>query len=143
MPRLYHVHKKTVPGLNTVADFFANMFEPLFAATVSPEDHPEVHLFLQQVVGFDSVDDESLGERKIWKDPPLCHTWDSQENPPYSYYIYYMWANLNVLNKLRQARGFNTFSLRPHSGEAGELDHMVNVCICHGYARAHIHTRTQ
>ena len=65
------------------------------------------------------------GERKIWKDPPRCDTWDKPDNPPYSYYIFYMWANLNVLNKLRRERGMNTFSLRPHSGEAGDHDHMV------------------
>jgi AMP deaminase len=36
-----------------------------------------------------------------------------------SYYLYYMHANLCVLNKLREERGFNTFASRPHSGEAG------------------------
>jgi AMP deaminase len=43
-----------------------------------------------------------------------------------------MWANLNVLNKLRRERGFNTFALRPHSGEAGELDHMVTTFLLAG-----------
>jgi len=32
---------------------------------------------------------------------------------------------LYVLNKLRESRGFNTFSLRPHAGEAGDLDHLA------------------
>ena len=34
-------------------------------------------------------------------------------------------GNLNVLNRLRRERGLTTFSLRPHSGEAGDIDHMV------------------
>jgi AMP deaminase len=52
VPRLYHIHRKNVAGLNTVADFFANIFEPLFAATLDPQAHPEIHLFLQQVISL-------------------------------------------------------------------------------------------
>ena len=29
--------------------------------------------------------------------------WDSEENPPYSYYIYYMFSNMVVLNHLRRS----------------------------------------
>ena len=32
--------------------------------------------------------------------------WTGPHNPPYSYYMYYMWANLNVVNKFRRERGF-------------------------------------
>lgn len=35
------------------------------------------------------------------------------------------YANLHVLNQLRESRGLNTFSLRPHCGEAGDLDHLA------------------
>ena len=34
----------------------------------------------------------------------------------FAYYAYYMYANLYVLNKLREARGMNTFAFRPHAG---------------------------
>jgi AMP deaminase len=27
--------------------------------------------------------------------------WDTEENPPYTYYIFYMYANLAVLNQFR------------------------------------------
>jgi AMP deaminase len=27
--------------------------------------------------------------------------WDKEENPPYVYYIYYMYANIAVLNQFR------------------------------------------
>lgn len=35
-----------------------------------------------------------------------------------------MYANMGTLNAWRQTRGFNTFVLRPHSGEAGDTDHL-------------------
>jgi len=139
VPRLFHVHVKTVKGVKTFTDFLDNIFGPLFEATRDPQSHPEMHLFLQQVIGFDSVDDESLPEIKIWRDPPAPDEWCEEDNLPYSYYIYHMWANLSALNAFRRERGFNTFALRPHAGEAGELDHMVTAfllseSIAHGIA---------
>jgi AMP deaminase len=44
--------------------------------------------------------------------PPSPEAWDVDENPPYAYWLYYMWANLVTLNRLREARGLNTFDLR-------------------------------
>jgi AMP deaminase len=44
--------------------------------------------------------------------PPSPEAWDIDENPPYAYWLYYMWANLVTLNRLREARGLNTFDLR-------------------------------
>jgi len=54
---------------------------------------------------------------------PPPHEWASG-NPHYAYYCYYMYANLYVLNQLREAQGLSTFTFRPHSGEAGELNHL-------------------
>ena len=31
-----------------------------------------------------------------------------------------------VLNKFRESRGLNTFTFRPHAGEAGDIDHLVS-----------------
>lgn len=106
---------------------------PLFEVTVDPGSHPELHLFLQhvgalcsvvmnvsphaastsvglgpfcsltQVVGFDSVDDESKPEQHIFNlDSPLPENWTEEDNPPYPYYLYYMYANMTVLNHLRR-----------------------------------------
>lgn len=56
-----------------------------------------------QVVGFDSVDDESKPEQHIFNlDSPLPANWIEEDNPPYSYYLYYMYANMTVLNHLRR-----------------------------------------
>ena len=72
---------------------------------------------------------------------PSPRQWNIKHNPPYAYYLYYMYANLCALNNLRKMRGFSvsifldhspvisclidTFSLRPHAGEAGDTDHLT------------------
>lgn len=59
--------------------------------------------FNVQVVGFDSVDDESKPEHHIFNlDSPSPARWCDDNNPPYSYYLYYMYANMTVLNHLRR-----------------------------------------
>ena len=56
---------------------------------------------------------------------PPASEYDSQDNPPYSYYTFYFWYNMRALNALRQAKGMNTFKLRPHAGEAGPSHHLA------------------
>lgn len=101
------------------------MFEPLFQVTQDPQTHPELYVFLQRVIGFDSVDDESKVERASYQDLPVPKDWNNVNNPPYSYYLYYLYSNIASLNHWRQERGFNTFVLRPHCGEAGDTDHLA------------------
>ncbi|KZP06449.1 AMP deaminase [Athelia psychrophila] len=125
VPRLYDVYKAN-GSVNTFEDIVTNVFRPLFEVTQNPASHPELHVFLQRVVGFDTVDDESKTERRIHKKFPYPRLWDAKESPPYSYWIYYMYANMTSLNNFRSARGFNTLVLRPHSGEAGDTDHLTS-----------------
>lgn len=40
-------------------------------------------------------------------------------------FAYYMYANLYSLNKLRESKSLNTFSYRPHAGEAGDIEHLA------------------
>ncbi|XP_067095477.1 AMP deaminase 2 isoform X2 [Osmerus mordax] len=126
VPRLfdvYHAKKQ----LSNFQEMLENIFMPLFEVTINPGSHPELHLFLQHVVGFDSVDDESKPEHHIFNlDSPLPGNWTNEYNPPYAYYLYYMYANMTVLNHLRRQRGFNTLVLRPHCGEAGPIHHLVS-----------------
>ncbi|CAO3677841.1 unnamed protein product [Umbelopsis ramanniana] len=119
VPRLYDVYKGSTLVSN-FEDVIRNIFEPLFEVTKNPEAHPELHIFLQRVIGFDSVDDESKMERRVYRKYPLPNEWNTKQNPPYSYYLYYMYANMASLNKWRVKRKFNTFVLRPHAGEAGD-----------------------
>lgn len=102
-----------------------DIFDPLFEVTKDPSKNPKLYKFLHYVVGFDSVDDESKLERRVHKKYPYPKFWTHAINPPYSYYTYYLFANIGILNRFRKARGFSTFPFRPHSGEAGDPEHLI------------------
>lgn len=103
-----------------------DLFQPLFEVTQDPSSHPELHIFLQRVVGFDSVDDESKAERRLFRKFPVATEWNTTQGPPYSYWsvlasvllsrqtftvllfrLYYMYANMSSLNAWRRSRGFS------------------------------------
>jgi AMP deaminase len=129
VPRLFDVYKAS--GLmERYEEVVKNVFQPLFEVTQNPSSHPKLHVFLQRVIGFDSVDDESKAERRIYRKFPLPKDWSTPQNPPYSYWIYYLFANIASLNVWRKQRGFNTFVLRPHCGEAGDTDHLAAAVLC-------------
>uniref|UniRef100_A0A673YM03 AMP deaminase n=1 Tax=Salmo trutta TaxID=8032 RepID=A0A673YM03_SALTR len=126
VPRLFDVYH-TKKQLCNFQELLDNIFMPLFEVTIDPARHRELHLFLQHVVGLDSVDDESKPEQHCFNmESPLPANWTVEDNPPYAYYLYYMYANMTVLNHLRRQRGFNTLVLRPHCGEAGPIHHLVS-----------------
>ena len=66
-----------------------------------------MHHFLKRVVGIDTVDDESRRERRLHRQIRVPLDWTDDSNPPYSYYVYYIYANLSVLNRFRASRGFS------------------------------------
>lgn len=125
IPRLYDIYKKT-GTVNTFQDIITNLFKRLFEVTKNPQSHPKLHVFLQRVIGFDSVDDESKVDRRFHRKYPKPSLWEAPQNPPYSYYLYYLYSNLAALNQWRAKRGFNTLVLRPHCGEAGDPEHLVS-----------------
>jgi len=124
LPRLYNVYKE-MGIVTSFQNLLDNVFIPLFEVTVDPSSHPQLHVFLKQVVGFDMVDDESKPERRPTKHMPTPEQWINVFNPAYSYYAYYCYANLYTLNKLRELKGFTTIKFRPHSGESGDVDHLA------------------
>ncbi|XP_048856016.1 AMP deaminase 3-like isoform X1 [Brienomyrus brachyistius] len=126
VPRIYDIFKsrKLIPNF---AKMLENVFLPLFEATINPQKHKELHVFLKYVTGFDSVDDESKHSDHMFSyKSPKPEEWTIDSNPPYSYYLFYMYANIMVLNNLRKERGLNTFQFRPHCGEAGSITHLVS-----------------
>ncbi|XP_062860805.1 AMP deaminase 3b [Trichomycterus rosablanca] len=126
VPRIYDIFrsKKIVPSFGKMLE---NIFLPLFEATVNPQKHKELHIFLKYVTGFDSVDDESKHSDHMFSyKSPKPEEWTMEENPPYSYYIFHMYSNIMVLNNLRKERGLSTFQFRPHCGEAGSITHLVS-----------------
>ena len=129
VPRLYDLYKssKMMENFETV---IKNVFQPLFEVTKDPSSHPKLHIFLHRVIGFDSVDDESKVERRLFRKYPTPKEWNTKQNPPYGYWIYFLFANITSLNAFRKRRGFNTFLLRPHCGEAGDTDHLAAALLC-------------
>ncbi|KAE8293150.1 AMP deaminase 1 [Larimichthys crocea] len=125
VPRIYDIFR----GRNFVPHFgkmLENIFLPVFQATIDPQSNPDLSIFLKHVTGFDSVDDESKHSGHMFSTKsPKPEEWDIVKNPSYTYYIYYMYANIAVLNQLRRQRGMNTFTFRPHCGEAGAVTHLL------------------
>ncbi|ONM61046.1 AMP deaminase [Zea mays] len=124
IPRIYNVYRE-MGTINSFQNLLDNIFLPLYEVTVDPASHPQLHVFLKQVVGLDLVDDESKPERRPTKHMPTPEQWTNIFNPAYAYYVYYCYANLYTLNKLRESKGMTTIKLRPHCGEAGDIDHLA------------------
>jgi AMP deaminase len=126
IPRLYHIYKGS-GEVESFGQMLRNIFEPLFAVSIDPSRDPALHYFLQTVVGFDSVDDESRPELEhLNEHVPSPDEWTSTSNPPYAYWMYYTYANLCALNQLRASRGLCTLQFRPHCGEAGDIGHLAS-----------------
>jgi AMP deaminase len=143
-PRIYRIFRK-IGKVSSFQQYLDNIFAPLFAVTIDPAVNPDLDRFLQEVSGFDSVDDESVAEPSLISVSPeevrvsrpvavlaksltfvwCCVQWTSAENPPYAYQLFYFHANLVQLNALRRAKGLNTFDMRPHSGESGSVHHLT------------------
>lgn len=122
--------RSTLPTL-TLLSGYADIFQPLFEVTADPTSHPELHILLQRVVGFDSVDDESKAERRIYRKFPVPKDWNTTQNrrslsprhdlwmliadvfdhatAPYAYWLYFLYANMTSLNNWRHERGFSMF----------------------------------
>ncbi|XP_069732313.1 AMP deaminase 1 isoform X1 [Phaenicophaeus curvirostris] len=125
VPRIYDVFraKNFLPHFGKMLE---NIFVPVFEATINPQAHKELSIFLRHITGFDSVDDESKHSGHMFSTKsPKPEQWNSEKNPSYTYYVYYMYANILVLNNLRRQRGMNTFLFRPHCGEAGAITHLL------------------
>ncbi|XP_063959715.1 AMP deaminase 2-like isoform X4 [Lytechinus pictus] len=102
VPRLYDVYKSN-KLVSNFGDLLSNLFGPLFEVTRDPSSHPDLYKFLKYVSGFDSVDDESKPEDLVFSaDSPEPENWSGNDNPPYSYYLYYMYSNIVVLNNFRR-----------------------------------------
>jgi AMP deaminase len=117
IPRIFDIYKKNAQ-MSSFQELLRNVFGPVMDATLNPQLYPELSRFLENVVGFDSVDDESKAETfNFTAESATPDKYTANENPPYSYYLWYMYANITVINQIRSEMGLNTFTLRPHCGE--------------------------
>jgi AMP deaminase len=132
IPRLWRIYsRKPIPNGHpprSFSEMMENLFVPLFEATLYPDEHPDVSEAIKHIVGFDSVDDEGALEDTCSCQRP--REWTNQKNPSYWWQLYFLWANMEVLNRLRKARGLNTFALRPHAGETGDPMHLAATYMC-------------
>lgn len=124
IPRLYETYRET-GQVSSFGQMIDNIFGPLFEVSIDPSVDPNLHQFLGLIVGIDSVDDESKPEvaRDSYMPPPA--QWNGPQQPPYHYWTYHIAANIHVLNRLRASRGLTQVSWRPHSGEAGDVEHLA------------------
>ena len=124
-PRLYSIMKGPLKAVENYGQLIENFFKPLFDATINPtsDENKNLALFLKNLSGFDSVDDESVSDLPLETINPI--QWDKSVNPGYAYQLYHFWANIFILNRLRESKGMNTFDFRPHCGESGDLMHLV------------------
>jgi len=125
IPRLWRIYS-TKPGCSnrTFQEMLENIFVPMFEATLYPDKYPKIAECLTHIVGIDSVDDEGSPEEASCKHQ-RPHEYTKQSNPSYWWQLYHLWANIEVLNRLRKARGLNTFAFRPHAGETGDPMHLA------------------
>ncbi|CDJ37139.1 hypothetical protein ETH_00012985 [Eimeria tenella] len=125
---LYYIYRMR-GQVKSFGDMLENIFGPLFEAACSPSKHPKIFQLLQQVVGWDSVDDESHVSKYTMEggELPPPELWVSADNPPYSYWGFYMHANIRALNRLLYLQGIRPLEFRPHCGEAGSVSHLATM----------------
>jgi len=114
--------------------YLRNIFEPLFEVLDNPESHPELSQVISNISGFTTTNYEGKNEYKVYPNPT---DWSNEENPPYFYYMFYIWSNMNSLNSYRERKGLRKFLLRPISGFTGSLSELevaflLTDSVCHG-----------
>ncbi|KAL8425960.1 hypothetical protein Efla_000937 [Eimeria flavescens] len=133
VPRLYYVYRSRGQVLS-FGEMLKNIFQPLFEALLRYSEPSCGLLFAlgvaaAKVVGWDSVDDESRVSKYTMEggELPSPEGWTSTDNPPYSYWGYYMHANIKALNRLLFLQGMRPLDFRPHCGEAGSVSHLATM----------------
>ncbi|KAI5689009.1 Adenosine [Leishmania braziliensis] len=124
VPRIYS-SLRTAGRVASFAEYLEHIFEPLWRISLHPHSDPRLFHFVNHIAAFDCVEDERRPEVPLHLAMRAPHAWTSEEEPPYNYYLYHLYANLRSLNHFRQRRRFSIFSFRPSCGEAGSVDHLI------------------
>eukprot|EP01083_Nonionella_stella_P240437 840539_1 len=127
----FTIHKEKKDPTFTYQKILDNIFKPVLEAT----ENTKLYNFLKTLSAFDLVGDEkevhkfSLGY--LTKTPP--DQWNGKADPPGIYQMYYIWRKITELNRKRKTKNLAPIVFRPHSGEAGSLDHLASgFLIAHG-----------
>jgi len=104
-------------------EYLRNIFEPLFEVLNDPASYPNLSKLMPFISGFStSIYEKSTDNIKQHPNPT---DWTSEENPPYYYFLFYLWANNNSLNAYRERLGLSTLLFRPISGFTGGTDELA------------------
>jgi AMP deaminase len=124
IPRIYgYLRKKG--KVHNFAEYLEHIFHPLWGVSLHPSKNPRLFHFVNHISGFDCVEDEHKVDIPLNMATRAPQEWTSEDDPPYGYYMYHIWANIYSLNEFRQKRGFSTFSFRPSCGESGPMEHLM------------------
>lgn len=124
IPRIYSFLKRN-GKVNSFAEYIENIFTPLWNVSLHPSENPRLFHFVNHISGFDCIENEQRVDVPLSMALRPPQEWTSEEEPPYNYYLYYIWANVYSLNEFRQRRSFTTFSFRPSCGETGSMEHLI------------------
>lgn len=114
LPRNYTSLRKA-GKVRSFQDYLDLVFRPLFDVSINPEIDVNLHFFLTKVAsisllsGHHQHDERTLFDIQKLRPPKR---WTTSENPPYSYYLYYIFINLTSLNHFRKGRRLPTLTLR-------------------------------
>ncbi|CEP21014.1 AMD1 [Cyberlindnera jadinii] len=97
--------------------FIDLIFAPLFEVSIDPLKDINLHFFLTKTSGVTLLSnsltisaEEEVGD---FTQLPTPSDWNSTDNPPYGYYLFYIFQNLTNLNTFRQSKKLSILSLRP------------------------------
>ncbi|CAG9567686.1 adenosine_monophosphate_deaminase_-_putative [Leishmania major strain Friedlin] len=124
VPRIYSSLRKA-GRVASFAEYLEHVFEPLWRISLHPNSDPRLFHFINHIAAFDCVEDERRPDVPLHLAMRSPHEWTTEDEPPYNYYLYHLYANLRSLNCFRQRRRFSVFSFRPSCGEAGGVDHLI------------------
>lgn len=97
--------------IESLQDYFDNIFMPLLEVTRDPSSHPELAKVLPRISGFYVPHTpQQNAEVKVDHMSPVSFT--KLDSPPHLYMMYYYWANLYSLNAFRKSKRLHTFALR-------------------------------
>lgn len=116
--------KSFTPRPKTLQEQFDNIFLPLMKATLFPDDpnNAAVLWLLPQLGGLHIETDVTRASPIFSSALPRPSEMPFDGPMPHDlYYLYYTWANLNVLNSLRLRRGQSTLQLRLNGSEVGSM----------------------
>lgn len=124
IPRIYG-YLRECGKVQSFTEYIENIFKPLWTVSLHPSKDPRLFHFLNHISGFDCVEDERRHDIPLNNATKPPHEWTTEEEPPYNYYMYHVWANIYSLNEFRRRRKFSTFTFRPSCGETGPVEHLI------------------